>query len=173
LNIGKGGKMSIKNIELFHGAVLTKLMRNHHPVALRMIETRPKEGFFYIINDEVDFYIKHRMGKEGKKGPISWQFSFNPDEIQKMAEVRKKRNNGFYVALVCALPGKSKSKMQIALFDPLKKDVGLVLDFNSNSTQTFTIKDNLSGGMLVVIKDRKEICKLSKGALDKWDVPGR
>lgn len=35
--------MSVKEFELFHGAVLTKLLRSEKPVALRLIETRPWE----------------------------------------------------------------------------------------------------------------------------------
>lgn len=164
--------MSVKEFELFHGAVLTKLMRNHRPVALSMIETRPSEGFFYTINDEVECYIKHRTGHMGKKGAISWQFSFTPEEIRKFGDVKQKRGC-IYVALVCSLPKKTDSNMQVAFFDPIKKTgIDSILDLNSKSSQTFTIKDNMSG-KLVVIKNYVEIMKISKSALDKWDVPGR
>ena len=32
--------MGIKQLQLFHGAVLAKLVRSEHPITMRMIETK-------------------------------------------------------------------------------------------------------------------------------------
>lgn len=37
--------MAIDEFELFHGVVLTKLVRSDRPITLRMIETRPREAW--------------------------------------------------------------------------------------------------------------------------------
>lgn len=162
----------IKDIELFHGAVLTKLMRNYRPVALSMVETRPDEGSFYTINDEAEFYIKYKNGLKGKKGPISWTFTFTSEEIKKL-KTQQQKSGQLFVALVCTLSDKEYGKMQIAFFDPHKnKGIDNVLDFDENTNQAFTIKDNLKG-MLVVAKKQQEIMKISRGALDNWVALGR
>jgi len=162
----------IKDIELFHGAVLTKLMRINRPVALSMVETRPDEGSFYTINDEAEFYIKYKNGIKGKKGPISWTFTFTSEEIKKLKTQQQKRGQ-LFVALVCTLSSKKDGKMQIAFFDPHKnKGINNILDFDTTTQQAFTIKDNLKG-MLIVIKNHKEIMKISRGALDNWVALGR
>ena len=166
--------MSIKDIELFHGAVLAKLMRSHRPVALSMIETKPAEGFFYTITDnrhkdDAIFYIKHRTGKRGAKGIISWHFNFAPDEIKKLRQAKQEKG-GVYVALVCALENKEAGEMQIAFFDPSRKTKSIerVLDFqNSNDNQAFTINDT-SSGMLIVNQKQAEKARIAKSALDKW-----
>jgi hypothetical protein len=35
--------MSVHEFELFHGIVLTKLIRSDRPITLRMFETKPSE----------------------------------------------------------------------------------------------------------------------------------
>ena len=40
--------MSIKQFEIFHGIVLTKLVRNENPVTLRMIQNSPKSDDWRI-----------------------------------------------------------------------------------------------------------------------------
>ena len=60
--------MSIKDLELLHGAVLTKLVRSDNPITLRMIETNRNEArSAYTLNDEVILYIKYHK-KPGKRG---------------------------------------------------------------------------------------------------------
>jgi hypothetical protein len=54
--------MAIRQFELFHGAVLTKLVRRGQRVALTMIETSPNDPWaVYTINDAVDV---HSLGRE-------------------------------------------------------------------------------------------------------------
>ena len=52
--------MSVKEFELFHGAVLTKVLRSDRPVALRLVGTRPGENWStYTLNDAVDLLVSH------------------------------------------------------------------------------------------------------------------
>lgn len=86
--------MSLKEFELFHGSVLTKLVRRDDDVTLSLVETDRNTWAMYRVND-ADFFIKHsakpRLLKTGK----SWVFSFAGKQL---AQVRDKKP---HVALVC------------------------------------------------------------------------
>ena len=95
--------MAIREFELFHGAVLTKLVRGERPVALRMIETRVSQAWSaYKVNDQLVLYVKHsskpRKGTRQKKAR-TWQFTFSPDDISKIAAFGPQTPT--YVVLAC------------------------------------------------------------------------
>jgi len=80
--------MPLREFELFHGAVLTKLVRNDRPVALRMIETRPSEAWaMYLINNEVPLLVKHSTNSRElrrRQGARSWTFVFGNDQLREV-----------------------------------------------------------------------------------------
>jgi activator of HSP90 ATPase len=50
--------MPLREFELFHGGVITKIVRSERPVTLRLIETKPEEKWStYTLNDKVDLFI--------------------------------------------------------------------------------------------------------------------
>ncbi len=49
--------MPIREFEMMHGTVLTKLCRNDQPIALSLIETRNEQRAVYWVNDEIILYI--------------------------------------------------------------------------------------------------------------------
>lgn len=51
---------AVRQFELFHGAVLTALLRRDHPIALSMVETMPSDSWStYRINDAVNLVVTH------------------------------------------------------------------------------------------------------------------
>ena len=81
----KEKNVGIQIFELFHGAVLAKIMRSYgdRPVVLRLVEVNPKEYWsVYTLNDEVHLVVKYRTrANKLSKGRWSWNFVFSPEEI--------------------------------------------------------------------------------------------
>lgn len=85
--------MTVKLFELFHGIVLTKLVRNDKPLTLRLIETDKDESWIrYEINAEVSLFVKHSYTPKERKREetLAWTFSFTPKDIQQIREANDK-----------------------------------------------------------------------------------
>ena len=90
--------MAIREFELFHGAILTRLVRSNKPITLRMIETRPVDAWStYRLNDEVNVLFKHSLAfrKTQRDDARVWNFAFTRDQISQL------RTQGTWAALVC------------------------------------------------------------------------
>ena len=163
--------MPIKEFELFHGAVLAKLVRSDHPVTLRMIETQTQEMWaVYRINDEVDLFIKHSTTPhEAKREPggLTWQFNFSPEQIQQISSLHRAGKQVFIV-LVCAQKN-IDSTMQICFLNPEHTDQ--VIDKGDIKTQSVRVK-YLPGKKLRIINNYKTEFLVAQNAIDTWDVPG-
>ena len=133
--------MSIKQFELFHGAVLTALARSDRPVTLRMIETRPPEAWaVYTLNDEVELYVKYSTAVRDlktKPGSFSWTFVFGSDEVAKLSELSAVRD--VYAALVCGRKAISrKEKMHVCLLTP--EELARLIDLEDHTPQSTTVR---------------------------------
>ena len=132
----------IKPFELFHGAVLTKLVRSDRPITMRLIQTSVNEDWrIYSIStsrEDARFYM--RVGKNPRpltrtKG-ISWYFPIQRDESIRIKELLEK--GPVYIFLICG-DEELKHTMVICAIAPDKiKDI-LDLDSNGNS-QNVTVK---------------------------------
>jgi len=163
--------VAIDEFELFHGVVLTKLVRSDRPVTLRMIETRPSELWSaYTLNDEVDLFIKHstkpRDTVRGGQGR-SWSFVFGPEQVKQMAASKARRR--LYAALVGGSTLVKDSGRCVCLLTP--REIEQLLDLSSSSQQTVTVK-LIPGKNLRVYRDRTEKLKVPQNRLEKWEIPG-
>jgi len=159
--------MSIKEFELFHGAVLTKLVRSDRPLTLRMIETRPGEAWsIYKLNDAVKVLVKHsrtpRKLKRDRAG-ASWPFSFSRDQVLQL------RSKDAWVALVCGADRVGDAKMEVCLLKP--EEVGQLLDVQSEVQQSVTVK-YLPGKRLRVSSARWDELVVPRNRVENWEVPG-
>lgn len=163
--------MPVKEFELFHGAVLTKLLRSEKPVALRLIETRPGENWStYTLNDTVDLFVSHSKAPRAVSrggGGTSWTFVFSRNQLRQMNP--SVRNRPVFVALVCGRANPSDREMHVCLLDP--EQVADLVDFTADQ-QSLTIRKPQQRGKLRVFKDRHERFLVAQSRLDKWEVPG-
>lgn len=162
--------MPIRDFELFHGAVLTKIVRSDRPIALRMIETKPNESWaFYTINDEVDLLIKYsKKSAQRKREPYTvWQFIFSPEQIKQMNKIRSDQR-GLCIALVCGQEGIGEP-MHVCFLQP--DHIGRLFKIDEEKSQSITVKFT-PRKMLRVITDYQDELLIAQNALDKWHVPG-
>jgi hypothetical protein len=163
--------MAIKEFELFHGAVLTKVMRSEKPVALRLIETRPRENWStYTLNDSVDLFVTQCkspriISREG--GSTSWSFIFSRNQLRQMNP--GVRHRPVFVVLVCGRAKPSDGDMYTCLLDD--KQIADLVDFSSNQ-QSVTVRKPQRKSKLRVFKDKRVKYRVSQDRLDKWEVPG-
>jgi hypothetical protein len=163
--------MSIKEFELFHGVVLTRLVRSDKPLTLRMIETNDDSWGVYTINDEVKLLIKHsaspRKLSRGNGGD-SWVFHFSSEHIVQINELQQKQP--VYVALVCGRKDIKQGRMEICFLQP--DEFSKVINLSLIEAQSITIRHTLGAKNFRAFVDRKEIPLSSLNAIDRWKVPG-
>lgn len=163
--------MSVRDFELFHGAVLTKLLRSEKPVSLRLIETRPGQNWStYTLNDTVDLFVSHSKSPRSVSrggGGTSWSFVFSANQLRQMNPVSRGRS--VYVALVCGKATLSPGDMEVCLLDP--DQVRDLVDFNAPQ-QSVTVRKPHGRGQLRVFKDRRARYLIAQSRLDKWEIPG-
>jgi len=162
--------MAIDEFELFHGVVLTKLVRSERPVTLRMIETHPDEAWSaYMLNDEVHLFVKHSTNPrrvadgEGR----SWTFVFGADQVRQMGV--SKARGGVYIALVGASRQVKDPGRCVCLLSP--EQIKELLTFSPDAPQTITVR-LLPRKKLRVYKARRERFKVPQNRLEQWEVPG-
>jgi hypothetical protein len=163
--------MAVKESELFHGAVLTRLLRKEKPVTLRLVETRANESWStYTLNDSVDLLVSHSKSPRDVSrngGGTSWSFAFSRNQLRQMNP--GVRNRPVYVALVCGRASPSDGKMYTCLLYP--EEVADLVDF-SGDQQSLTVRKPDRKGELRVLKDRRVRVLVPQSRLDRWEVPG-
>lgn len=160
--------MGIQQFELFHGAVLAKLMRNDHPIALRMIQTTEDAWSVYTINTEVELFIKVSTtpNELSREEGVSWQFVFTPEQLEQIRSLHL--SNKVAIALVCGQRN-IKEEMQVAFLKP--ENVEEFWNFSETSSRSVTVNYIPRKKLRVKTDYTKEI-KVAQNALDKWEVPG-
>jgi hypothetical protein len=163
--------VSVREFELYHGAVLTKVLRSEKPVALRLVETKPSENWStYTLNDSVDLLVTHSKGPRPVSrggGGTSWSFVFSTNQLRQINPVKSTRP--VWVAMVCGRKTPADGEMQVCLLDP--EQISEVIDFGA-SQQSLTVRKPSGKGKLRVFKDRQEKFLIAQSRLDKWEVPG-
>jgi hypothetical protein len=162
--------MSIKEFELFHGAILNKLVRNEKPITLRLIETRFDDSRVYTINDVVELYVKHSISPRKLtrgEGGYSWTFSFNTEHLNQIRELKKKKPT--YLVLVCAHRDVKEARTESCLIN-LSEHPDL-LSLEVGDQQSITVKWTPGAKKLRIFQDRQEKFLLPLNALDNWDIP--
>ena len=163
--------MPVKEFELFHGIVLTKLLRSEKPVALRLVETKPKESWStYTVNDEIDLLVTHSKSPRLIKrngGATAWSFQFSQNQLRQMNPELCGRP--VWVALVCGRRNPNHGDMHVCLLDP--EQIGDAVDLAAQNPSV-TVRKPTGKGMFRVLRNRREKFKVSLSRLDKWKVPG-
>ncbi len=166
--------MRVREFELYHGAVLTKLVRSDRPITLRMIETKPQEAWAaYTLNNEASLYIKYSTTPSTRKRTettLVWMFIFANGQLRQLQELRKQRD--VYVALVCGQRDIEDGEMYTCLMKPNALD--LCINVNSTEAQAITVKYE-PGKQLRVSGPVNKVAHpvlIARNSLDTWTVPG-
>jgi hypothetical protein len=166
----------VKEFELLHGVVLTKLLRTDG-AALRLVETDSKKAWAaYRVNDEVNIYVKYRLqNRETKKEQkLVWSFVFSDEELAKITELRAVKP--VWLALVCGLPEittESLKAMQVCLLDPVQIDG--CINVGSSKSQALTVEYKPGASLRAygpLNSEQKQKLVVSRNRLDEWTVPG-
>ena len=164
----------VREFELFHGIVLTKLVRNDRPTVLRLIETNPREAWAaYTVNNEVTLYVKYRTGSHNLsrgEGGESWTFVFSPTELAKIRSMAPETE--VYLALVCGKKqiGSGDCGMHVCLLKPDQRRN--LIDMKASTQQTVSVKCIPGKSLRATGSTSREELIVQRNALDKWVVPG-
>ena len=166
----------VKEFELLHGVVLTKLLRTDG-AALRLVETDSRKAWSaYRVNNEVNVYVKYRLQNRGTKRAqkLVWSFGFSDDELIKIAELRAAKP--VWLALVCGLPeieAEALKEMQVCLLDP--DQIDKCIDLDAGKSQVLTVEYKPGSSLRAYGPQNSEEKKkliVSRNRLDEWIVPG-
>lgn len=164
----------IKEFELLHGIVLTKILRTNG-ATLRLVETDTRQSWAaYKINDSVLVYVKYALTSREtiKENKTVWAFPFQPSEQKKIKELRQ--DKPVYVTLICGLSDiKAHDKMQVCLLDP--DEIEKCISLAARNTQTITVEYKPKASLRAYgPKNSTEKQKLvvSRSKLDEWVIPG-
>lgn len=79
------------NYTFFHGSALVRLARDNRTHGIKLYSGNNT----YLVNDIACIYLKHST-----KRLTPWSFTFMPEHIREIAEIRKKIRN-VYIVLIC------------------------------------------------------------------------
>ena len=165
--VGREGLLSIQKFELFHGAVLAKIMRSYDQT-LRMVETRPKEHWsVYTVNDEIHVFIKYRgAARELDGGRLAWSFNFSSETLEKIKSLSQDKET--YIVLVggqrCV-----DEVMEVGVLS-MKEFISIAGD-GMDTSFSITMR-YVPGKELRILRGHKEVCKVARNRADKWQIPG-
>ena len=167
--------MAIKDIEMFHGVVFTKLLRSERPINLKMFEFNVDASTAaYLVNDEVTLYVKHSKtprDRRRKSYERVWHFNFTTVHLSEMKKLNK--NSDINLVLICGDKDLDKAReMQVCFLKP--KEIEKCINYNGTETQTLTVADVKRGKLRVwgSANTAKEPLLIEKRRLDEWEVPG-
>jgi hypothetical protein len=132
--------MAIKEFELMHGGVITRLLRKDIPLQITLVEksSNDSKAVYKILsqnNNELTLYIKYRSRPEPrKKEGNTWIFNFTQKNLN---ELNSYKDGNFMIALVCGNDDKLNDS-EVCLLD--KQQVVSCINTDSNSNQTITVK---------------------------------
>ena len=164
----------VKEFELLHGIVLTKVLRSDG-ATLRLIETDTKKAWAaYTINDEVIVYVKYALTNRSTKreSKYVWAFPFQSSELEKLKDLCGKKP--VYAGLVCGLSDiKSNKEMQVCLLDP--DQIDKCIDLGAGKSQTINVEYKTGSSLRAYgpkNSEEKQKLVVSRNKLDEWKVPG-
>jgi hypothetical protein len=166
-----GASMSIKQFELFHGAVLTKLLRNGKPASLCLVERTERDPWAaYCVNDACSIYIKYRTtcrADADVQTPI-FDFQFTKPEISAIRELQK--DLSVYFALVCASDRIASKGMEICFIEPA--EFMRLTNNGALNSVSISVWYEDGKGLRVKSKTLEKPIVVPRSRLDSWEAPG-
>ena len=139
--------MALSHFELYHGAVLSQVIRNPE-ITVKLFERSPDQGWAaYSVSDNAKdylLYIKYTSRVTSGRRKSRCNFTFSVDDINRLKE---KENKEILVCLVCG-------DREICLLD--KKDLDELEILKHNKTCGVSVSWTKGSG-LTVKSGRKEL----------------
>lgn len=156
--------MALKEFELFHGSVLTQLVRRGSKVTLSLVETDRDSWAIYRVND-IDFFIKHSASPRAltlqrHKGGKSWVFSFAGKQLTQV------KNKKPHVVLVCG--SKTKTDHNTGICFLTKEQMKELL---ADGAQSITVRLVPGSRFRVRSSAVSRELIIPRSALERFEIP--
>lgn len=156
--------MPVRSFELFHGAVLTKLVRSDRPLTLRLIETGSMGTWgMYRINDEVNLLVKYSATPKSRKGATRWDFVVSRTEIKELS------HEATWLALVCGSSQLRSTEMEVCLLCP---DQLKALFYFRLSQESVYVECKQGASLRVGPTKAGPELVIARNRVETWPVPG-
>jgi len=164
--------MSIRQFELYHGAVLARIVRNDRPVTLRLIESKVNDAWAaYNIDDAATLYMKHiSAGYESQNHSVwAWTFSFDPSQLNRLSQLQEKCP--VYLVLICGQREVARGRqMEVCLLS--SDQVNQCIDLAASCAQSIRVEARPGCELRVSGSKRKpeNALLVPRNALDKFGI---
>jgi len=124
--------MCVTETELFHGAVLAKIMRGK-PDALRLVERDSVERAVYLVEglpgtpEPSSFYVKYSCTPQRRRdGSAVWAFTFSAAHLRQIREAQERGRT--FLTLVCGNRNIKDKHLAMELAVVWPDEIDMVLD---------------------------------------------
>lgn len=157
--------MPIRTFELFHGAVLTKLVRSGHPVTLRLIETGSLDAWgMYRINDEVNLLLKYSTIPKPHNAATRWDFVVSPTEMTALSK------GTTWLVLIGGSLELHKTTMEVCLLEP--DEIKKLFHLKGLRESVYVRAEQGKSLRVGPPKQGQEELVIPRSRLETWRVPG-
>ena len=160
--------MKIKDFELYHGVVLTKIARQDKNLTLRMIETQPKSAWaLYRVDDKANLLIKHSKSPHSDDYGRKWQFTFSEGQMEQL-DLGETSSSGTHVALVCGhgRPDGDQQPTGVCLLKP--GELAELLEAGGTGQQAISVSLRKGESYRVRSYWQSGATKVRQNRLEKW-----
>ncbi len=159
--------MAIKDFELYHGAVLTRILRKDIKTSLKLVETNKDSSSTYIINDEIALYITYRSPIKTDKH-LRWSFSFSENQLK---EINKYSNYKLMFALACINKEYEGYNSEICILS--EEEILKLIDLNAINDQRINVYLEKGKSFRVdgTLNPRTKKLTVSKNRINNLELP--
>ncbi len=157
--------MSIRKFELYHGAVLVKIVRRSK--SLTLFERGDDTAWAaYLVNDTACIYVKTSDQRGGdRSGAARFSYTFQPAELGFLAEQRNTRGPAcVFAALVCG-----DKEVALVTVDELAR----CIDLGATTAQNMTVLVQAGQSLRVYgpLNGNAGPVPVARNRIDTYDLP--
>lgn len=156
--------MAIRKFELYHGAVLVKIVRRSR--SLTLFERGSDTAWAaYLVNDKVCLYVTSSDQRGVSNGDARFSYTFQPQETKFLRDQLALRGEGgVFLALVC-------EDQEVALLDSAQ--ARRCIDLESSKAQNLTVLIPAGKSLRVYgpLNGRSAMLTVSRNRIDNQDFP--
>lgn len=161
-------RMAIKEFELYHGAVLAKILRKDIPTSLKLVETN-RDSSTYVINDNIALYMTYRSLHKSSNEKISkWFFDFS---LQKCREIKEFLHYDLYFTLICINSKYEPNYSEVCLIN--KESIKKLIDLDAITVQKISVflENGKSFRVHGTMSKKSKELTVSRNQIDNIEIP--